>query len=220
MPIPIRPIWNIAQGTFAIISLLLLGATTTIAATCVPPASFKDSSVPAAANEAWVARTEAVDVKGRLQDVVRKVESADLGDIIDERGSLPRVLGTYNLTKGQFGKAGSRRLVCLSDGSTLVEQVLERTLASDLYTFRYVVWNYTSEQAGAIDYSVGTFIYRPLSPDSTSIEWTYAFQLNRERFPGNLGALGRFLFRVSFLDREYAEMMRRTLDNIQTVATR
>jgi hypothetical protein len=45
----------------------------------------------------------------------------------------------------------------------------------------------------------------------THIRWTYSFQLNRHRFPGMLGSLGDYLFRISFLDRPYAAMMRGVL---------
>jgi hypothetical protein len=42
--------------------------------------------------------------------------------------------------------------------------------------------------------------------------------LKQDRFPGELGALGRYLFRIGFLDRQYAEMMRGTLTGIKTAA--
>jgi len=42
--------------------------------------------------------------------------------------------------------------------------------------------------------------------------------LNRNRFPGYLGGVGDFLFRVGFLDRQYAELMRGTLDGFKTTA--
>jgi hypothetical protein len=55
-------------------------------------------------------------------------------------------------------------------------------------------------------YGVGHFVRTDLG--RTRVQWTYSFQLNRSRFPGDLGRIGDFLFRVGFLDREYAEMMR------------
>jgi hypothetical protein len=52
----------------------------------------------------------------------------------------------------------------------------------------------------------------------TRVTWTYSFQLKDDVFPGELGALGRWLFRVGFLDREYAAMMRGVLDGYKTAA--
>ena len=77
--------------------------------------------------------------------------------------------------------------------------------------FRYVVWNYTTPKARPILYGVGDFVRTDLGDGRTRVRWTYSFQLNRSRFPGFLGAFGDYLFRVNFLDREYAAMMRRTL---------
>jgi hypothetical protein len=116
------------------------------------------------------------------------------------------------LTEGTFGKPGSRRLTCLSDGSTLEEEVLQQEQTSNSFRFRYVVWNYTSEAAHPILYGVGDFHDAELGGERTHIVWTYSFMLKQERFPGELGSFGRFLFRVGFLDRQYADMMRATLN--------
>jgi len=115
------------------------------------------------------------------------------------------------LTEGEFGAPGSRRITCLSDGSTLVEQVLEKERNSNSSRFRYVVWNYTSKQARPVVYGVGDFLYSDIGSARTHVRWTYSFQLNRRRFPGVLGGLGNFLFRRNFLDRQYADMMRGSL---------
>jgi hypothetical protein len=111
----------------------------------------------------------------------------------------------------KWGEPGGRRLTCLTDGSTLEEQVLAHAQEGKTYHFRYVVWNYTTEKARPIVYGVGDFLSTDLGDGRTHVRWTYAFELNRGRFPGYLGALGRFLFRVGFLDREYADMMRNSL---------
>jgi hypothetical protein len=50
------------------------------------------------------------------------------------------------------------------------------------------------------------------------VTWTYSFKLKDDVFPGNLGGLGRFLFRVGFLDRDYAAMMRGVLGGYKTTA--
>jgi hypothetical protein len=89
------------------------------------------------------------------------------------------------LTRGDYGPPGSRRLTCLTGGSTHV------------------------------------------GSGRTRVQWTYSFQLNRSRFPGSPRRIGDLLFRVGFLDREYAEMMwglpagskARTEGNIPVVAS-
>jgi hypothetical protein len=48
--------------------------------------------------------------------------------------------------------------------------------------------------------------------------WTYSFTLKDDIFPGNLDGLGRFLFRVGFLDWDYAAMMRGVLNGYKTTA--
>src|SRR5262249_44679208 len=130
----------------------------------------------------------------------------------------PGVSGSYMLTKGEFGAPGSRRLNCLSDGTSLVEQVLESERNSSTFRFRYVVWNYTTEKARPIEYGVGNFLYSDIGGGRTHVTWTYSFQLNRHRFPGYLGALGAFLFRVRFLDSEFADLMRDVLGGIKSDA--
>jgi hypothetical protein len=179
---------------------------------CSPPPDFKDTPHPAIAPiEQLVSHTEEVVVNRPLDVVLAEGERTSLNQAIRKSDSLPGVSGTYALTSGDFGKPGSRRLVCLTDGSTTEEEVLEKSRDKNSAQFRYVVWNYTTEKARPILYGVGHFVWTDLVNGSTGVRWTYSFQLNRQRFPGYLGSFGDFLFRVGFLDREYAQMMRRTL---------
>ena len=94
--------------------------------------------------------------------------------------------------------------------------MLERERGELAYHFRYIVWNYTTKQARPIEYGVGDFAYRDLGADRTRITWTYSFKLKDNEFPGYLGAFGRYLFRVTLLDHQYADMMRETLKSNQT----
>ena len=80
-----------------------------------------------------------------------------LKDTIHNTDSLPGVGGDYPLSSIPFGTPGARRLVCLTDGSTLEEQVLDLAQSKSSYRFRYVVWNYTTEKARPIFYGVGEF---------------------------------------------------------------
>jgi hypothetical protein len=130
---------------------------------------------------------------------------------INKSDSLPGVSGDYMLTQGDFGAPGSRHIVCLTDGTSTVEEALEHEDGPAGSHFRYIVWNYTTPKAKPIAYGVGEFRTVPLDSAHTRITWTYSFKLKEDVFPGELGAFGQWLFRVYFLDREYAAMMKSVL---------
>jgi hypothetical protein len=181
-------------------------------ARCIPPPGFVDTPPPAVAPvDKLVSHAEEIVIDRPLAVVLDAEARTSLEDTIDKKGSLPSVSGTYLLTSGEFGQPGSRRITCLTDGSSLVEQVLVREENDTSAQFRYVVWNYTTVQARPIVYGVGHFVRTNLGNGRTRVRWTYSFRLNRRRFPGFLRGLGDYLFRVNFLDRQYADMMRRTL---------
>jgi hypothetical protein len=188
------------------------------AQTCAPPPGFVDSLPPAVApvND-LIARTEEIDINRSLP-VVLYVLDKPIEQTINKAGSLPGVSGSYMLTKGEFSAPGSRRFNCLSDNSTLVEQVLENVRTEKSFRFRYVVWNYTSEKARPIVYGVGEFLYTDAGTNHTHVKWTYSFSLNRSRFPGYLGWFGNFLFRVNFLDGDFATLMRDVLASTKSDA--
>lgn len=209
----------------AFLGLILFAgfAADTSAQTCTPPSGFVDLPHPEIAPvEQLVSHTEEITIDRPLPVVLETINKP-LKDTIYKANSLPGVSGDYMLTKGEFGPPGSRRLTCLTDGSTLEEQSLLSEQSSGAYRFRYVVWNYTSKVARPITYGVGDFHYTESGSGRsgagrTHVVWTYSFMLNHDRFPGDLGAIGRFLFRETFLDRQYAEMMRGTLQGIKSRA--
>ncbi len=179
---------------------------------CIPPDHFVDVPPPTIAPlDHLVSRTEEITIERSLDTVVDSVERTNLEDAIARVRCLPSVAATHTLTPGAFGGVGTRRLVCLTDGSMALEQVLHYERTNRAYRFRYVVWNYTSPLARGVAYAVGHFEKIAMTRDRTRVTWTYAFQLQRNRFPGFLGPLGDLLFRVTFLDRRYATMMRATL---------
>ena len=179
---------------------------------CPLPQGFKDTPHPEVAPvEQLVSHTEEIVVAKPLDRVLSESQQTPLKQAIKESDSLPGVAGEHLLTGGAFGQAGSRRLVCLTDGTSTEEQVLLQNQSKAHAEFRYVVWNYTTEKAKPILYGVGDFVWTDLGNGTTRVKWTYSFQLRRDRFPGELGGLGDWLFRVTFLDRDYAQMMRRTL---------
>ena len=122
------------------------------------------------------------------------------------------------LTSGPFGAPGSRHIVCLTDGGSVEEEALERYRTPSSARFRYIVWNYQTPKARPIVYGVGEFYSSQIDASHTHVSWTYSFLLRDDTFPGELGALGRFLFRVGFLDRDYAAMMRGVLNGYKTTA--
>lgn len=190
----------------------LLFATLAHAESCAPPPGFVDVPHPDIAPvEELVSHTEQVVENHPLQVVIDRGEKKPLKDAIKKSAALPGVAGTYALTPDDFGQPGSRRLVCLTDGSTTEEQVLDNERTETMARFRYVVWNYTTDKARPIRYGVGEFVRTQLEDGRTRVVWTYSFALNRSRFPGFLGPLGDYLFRVGFLEGDYAEMMRSTL---------
>ena len=77
---------------------------------------------------------------------------------------------------------------------------------------------FTTKQARPIEYGVGEFHDSEIDAGHTHIVWTYSFTLKDHEFPGYLGALGRYLFRVGFLDRQYAAMMPGTLEASKAAA--
>jgi hypothetical protein len=185
---------------------------------CSPPEGFEEMPVPSiAAPEELASHTEEVTIARPLA-VVRRAADRPLEDIVAKTSSLPSVSGDYLLTPGEFGRPGSRRITCLTDGSTLQEQALERAETEGTFHFRYVVWNYTSEAARPVQYGVGDFLYADLGDGRTRVIWTYSFKLKEQKFPGYLGSFGRVLFRVGFLEREYAAMMRGTLNGTKEFA--
>jgi hypothetical protein len=187
------------------------------ASACSPPPGFVDIAHPALVSaEQIVSHTEEITVDRTIAELLDAAAKTNLKDVIRKGGSLPTVSGEYMLTSTTFGTPGTRRLVCLTDGSTLEEQVLEREESEHSYHFRYIVWNYTTKQARPIEYGMGDFEYTDQGAGRTRIVWTYSFKLKENEFPGYLGAFGRYLFRVTFLDRAYADMMRETLKGMAT----
>ena len=178
---------------------------------CAPPAGFTPSPMPQPdASTRFVSHEESVDIPQSLSRVMAIVAATDLQDAIQD-SDLPGVAGTFDLTPGGFGSVGSRRLTCLTDGSTLVEQVLATSDTPTRNRFQYAVWDYTSKNAAPVLYSIGDFDRIAVDGEHTRTRWTYSFVLRDDRFPGRLGAFGRWAFRVFFLDRSYAKMMAATL---------
>src|SRR5215472_690164 len=150
-------------------------------AECAPAQGFVDLPPPPIdRSDRMISRTETILVESPLGTVLTVV-NRPLNDVLRPTGALPGVIGTYPLTQGDFWGPGSRRLVCLSDGSSTEEQVLIREHGETSYRFRYQVWNYTSSAAGAIHYAVGEFVFTAPTPDSTELYGRILSRRLRER---------------------------------------
>ena len=201
----------LAIAVFATTGIALLAYTSSRASqTILPPDAGGSPAPDVSSARPLVSRTESIEVDRPLP-VVLKVAAKPLESAVRGAGSLPGVVRTSMLTPGEFGAPGSRRLVHLSDTSTLVEEVLAREQSEQTFLFRYVVWNFQGPSAGKVDFGVGEFYYEALPRDRTRIRWTYSFKLNSRTFPGVLGPVGRFFFRVGFFERSFADMMRGVL---------
>jgi hypothetical protein len=188
------------------LGLTLLGTLLTCSAlACELPPGFVNPPRPQIAPLDQLMRlTLEKEIALPLADVLR---SANRPLRIDATKDLPGVSGTLRLSDGPYGTVGARRLVCLTDGSTSVEEVLltESTLHSS--RFRYVVWNHTNPKFKDVAYAVGEFVRTQPAPDRTKVEWTYRFALK----PG-VSAEQQTHFQNVFLDQAFATWMRTQMD--------
>lgn len=184
-----------------------------------PPAGFVDTPPPAVAGpDKLVSHTEEIVIDRPLAVVLASVDATPLADTISGAGGLPGVAATHTLTPGPYGDTGSRHMVFLTDDTTIVEQVLERTRTASEYRWRYVVWNYTTAAAKPLRYGLSDFHYTAVG-ERTGIRWTYSFELRKDRFPGFLGvAIGGMLLKAAFLNGPYAKWMSANLAGIKARA--
>jgi hypothetical protein len=129
---------------------------------------------------------------------------------------LAGVETTKSLTKNEFPEAGSVRRVILKNGETANEEVVELQTGY----FRYKVTDYTTEQAKPLEYGVGEFRFIPVTENSFLLCWKYSFKLKEDKFPGNIGCIGRGIFKKIFVDSDWAEYMDSSINAIQAHAKR
>jgi len=171
---------------------------------CEPPAGFVNPPRPEIAPlEDLLGHTEQLEIARGFSDLM-KIPSRPLEETIRPMKGMPGVSGTFRLSKEPYGSVGARRLVCLTDGSIAVEEVLLTESQGDSRRFRYAVWNYTREKMRDVDYAVGEFVHTKIAPDKTRVSWTYRFALKEGRDPDR--------FRETFLERDFARWMRTLLE--------
>jgi hypothetical protein len=144
------------------------------------------------------------------------IGGARLENYLPGTRDIPGVDHNEDLTPSVFPAVGSQRLVCLKQGGWAVEEVLELRERG----FRYLVSNYSLRETRPIQYGIGEFRFAPLTPTTTRVTWRYSFKLRSDRFPGSLGGLGRWLFRTTFLESDYARFMEAGVVAMKAWATR
>ena len=91
---------------------------------CEPPPGFVNPPRPEIAPlEELLAHTEQSVIARALADLM-KSPNRPLQETMRPMKDLPGVSGTFRLSNGPYGSVGARRLVCLTDGSIAVEEVL------------------------------------------------------------------------------------------------
>lgn len=191
-------------------TILLVGLVASSRACELPP-GFVDTPHPEIAPlEDLVSHTEEIMIERPFAKLREAASRTPLKIEIDRTSGLPGVAGTRKLTEGPF-QPGSRRLVCLTDGFHVVEQVLIFEEKPDTHRHRYIVWNYTSPKYPPISYAIGEIVQTAISATRTRVRWTYSFQPDRNRWPGSLGESGEAFFRDTFVERQFAVWMRGTL---------
>jgi|KBSMisStandDraft_5_1062788.scaffolds.fasta_scaffold170024_2 hypothetical protein len=183
------------------LGLLLAGQS----AACEPPSGFVNPPRPKIAPlDELLSHTEEKEIEQPLAAVMQAVNRPLR---IDATKDLAGVSGTFRLSNGPYGSVGARRLVCNTDGSIAVEEVLLTESNGDGSRFRYVVWNYTSPKYRDVDYAVGEFVRTQPAPGKTLVIWTYRFALK-----SGLSSEDNSRFKKIFLERELSLWMRTQLD--------
>ena len=176
-------------------------------AACEPPAGFVDPPRPDIAPlEQMLSHTEE-NVIVRPLGAASQSAARPLEEAIQPTRDLPGVSGTFRLSNGPYGTPGARRLVCLTDGNIVVEEVLLSDSKDGVNRFRYLVWNYTSPKFRDVKYAVGEFIRTAPAPGETHVRWTYRFTLHED-----VGPEAQERFRKEFLDGIFAEWMRSQME--------
>jgi len=182
---------------------------------CQPPVGFVNPSRPEIAPlEELLSHTERKIVSQPLAEVMRGA-ARPLEEAIRPTKDLPGVSGTFRLSDGPYGTVGARRLVCLTDGSIAVEEVLLTESTGGTNRFRYVVWGYTNPKFRDVAYAVGEFVRTQPTPETTQVDWTYRFALKNGVSPENMTQ-----FKTVFLDQQFALWMRNVLGTAESSSVR
>jgi len=194
------------------IALIILGALIHgQSLACQPPDGFVNPLRPDIAPlEKLLSHTERKIVSQSLAEVMRGA-ARPLEEAIRPTKDLPGVSGTFRLSNGPYGTVGARRLVCLTDGSIAVEEVLLTESNGSTNRFRYVVWGYTNPKFRDVAYAVGEFVRTQPTPETTQVDWTYRFALKN-----GVSTEDATRFKTVFLEQQFALWMRNVLGTAET----
>jgi len=162
-------------------------------------------------NAKYVSNEIEIEIDRPIDDVFKWVVYTPLEVQLRGTKKIPGVRSTKALNNIALGTVGYRRLVCLEDGNTAVEEVL--THLRDEY-YAYKVWNYTLKVAQKIKYAKGEWWFTPLD-NKTHIRWRYSFKLDNEKLIGKMGCCGRWLFKSFFIKTQYHDWMVETLKRLK-----
>jgi len=168
-------------------------------------------------NGKYVSNESEILIAKPIKEVYRWVVFEPLEKQLLGTKKLSGVTSTKTINNIELGKIGHRRLVCLADGNTAVEEhtYLEKhdNKGSKRY-FSYKVWDYTLKVAQNIEYATGEWWFSSVG-NKTHIKWRYSFKLNNKKMLGRLGFLGRVLFRRFFIKSIYNDFMVETLNKLK-----
>ncbi|MEL6689891.1 MAG: hypothetical protein AAFP28_06185 [Pseudomonadota bacterium] len=128
-----------------------------------PPALRGDSG--------YLINVETAVFEGPVDQVSAALQSPETGVLahVTNTDRIPVITGMEPLV-GAFPDAEAVRRLAFSDGSEVVERVIENS--SD--RFANQVWGFTSANGRALSHIRGEFKYEALGPTETLVTWEYA----------------------------------------------
>lgn len=167
-------------------------------------------NIPLDENAKYVFNETEIIVNAPIESVFHFIMNEPVENQVTGTDSIPGVRSTRPIKGINIRQEGFLRIICLDDGSTAVEKILKNI--PDKY-FSYQVWDYAIKCGDNIEYALGEFWFTP-EGSKTHIRWRYSFKLNKKKFLGRTGPLGRQLAKI-FLRTRYNELMNVTLNNIK-----
>jgi hypothetical protein len=191
--------------TFLVPALISSLMATSAYAACAPQMRVEDvPKITPNPSAKMVSHTERFVIPIAAAEFNARLTNAPLAKLLPGTPKIAAVSETRELTATRFGAPNAPRVVCLADGGTAVEESMVNEPGK---LFQYKVWNYSVEVAKPIEYGVGSFELVPIDATKTTVVWTYSFKLRDNTFPGFLGPVGRWIFKKSFMEGDYAQMM-------------
>lgn len=152
-----------------------------------------------------VSHTVRFEVAVSADEFLNRFHEIALSKLLPGTKKLSGVADITVIANPPFGGVKSRRIICQKDGNTAIEEVIQVVPGR---SFKYQVWDYSTPVAKPIEYGIGEFVAENIAPNRARISWTYSFKLKQDQLPGKLGAAGRGLFQVTFLNTAYSDFMK------------